>query len=193
MKLKLTTGGEGVFIPSAMAGGWERGVHAASSSSRPKTCCTIVFFRTRKRPEGRAPGALMAFSLLEVMIAIAIFFTAAFAILSVVAGSLRNAQLLRRPQVDAAAIASVFSTTNSITEGGSSGDLGDLLGDAYRGYTWESAAVECASNKLFEVDFTIYSPDPGHPVYSQICTRFFRPQSPAGSLDGGMGGGMGVH
>jgi len=24
-------------------------------------------------------------------------------------------------------------------------------------------------------------------VYSQINTRFFRPQSPAGSLDGGMG------
>jgi type II secretory pathway pseudopilin PulG len=135
---------------------------------------------------GRAPG-LRAFSLLEVMIAIAIFFTAAFAILSVVATSVKNAQYLRRPQVDAAAIASVFSTTNSITEGTTSGDLGDMLGDDYRGYTWESTAVEVASNKLFEVDYSIYSPAPGHPLYSQICTRFFRPQSPAGSLDGGMG------
>ena len=132
-------------------------------------------------------GGRTAFSLLEVMVAIAIFFMGAFAILTVVSGALRNAQMLQRPQVDAAAVASVFSTTNSIIEGTESGDLGDVLGDAYRGYTWESTSFEVASNKLFQVNFTIYSPAPGHPMFSQISTRFFRPQSPAGTLDGGMG------
>ena len=133
------------------------------------------------------PRATAAFSLLEVMVAIAIFFAAAFAILNVVSGGLRNARMLQRPQVDAAAVASVFSRTNVIVEGTASGDLGDLLGDAYRGYTWESSSLEVASNKLFQVDFTIYSPDAGHPLFSKISTRFFRPQSPAGSLDGGLG------
>ena len=128
-----------------------------------------------------------AFSLLEVIVAIAIFFAAAFSILTVVSGALKNAQLLQRPQVDAAAIASYYSTTNKIVEGTDSGDLGELLGDTYRGYTWESTSREVFSNKLFQVDFTIYSPAPGHPVFSQISARFFRPQSPAGGLDSGLG------
>jgi len=183
MKLKLTTGGAQAFGVRGHVRALELG--AMSPSRKAATC--------RRTPKGGSSHLAAAFSLLEVMIAIAIFFSAAFAILTVVSGSLRNAQLLRRPQVDAAAIASFFSTTNSITEGSSSGDLSDLLGDEYKGYTWESTSLEVASNKLFEVDFTIYSPAPGHPMYSQINTRFFRPQSPAGSLDGGMGGGMGIH
>jgi len=136
---------------------------------------------------GDSRSGAAAFSLLEVMVAIAIFFTAAFAILTVVGGALRNAHLLQRPQVDAAAVASALSITNKIIEGTSSGDLSDLLGDTYRGYTWESTATEVQSNKLFEVDFVIYSPAQGHPVFSKISTRLFRPDSPPGSLDGGMG------
>jgi hypothetical protein len=134
-----------------------------------------------------APRAAAAFSLLEVMIALAIFFMASFAIMSVVSGALTNARMLQRPQVDAGAVASFFSTTNMIVEGSDSGDLSTLLGDTYKGYTWESTSREVESNKLFQVDFTIYSPAAGHPVFSQISTRFFRPASPAGSLDGGMG------
>jgi len=132
------------------------------------------------------PGAA-AFSLLEVMVALAIFFASAFAILSLVAGGLANARRLERPPVDAAAVASIYSLTNKIVESTQSGDLGDMLGDDYRGYTWESNSEEVESNKLFRVDFTIYSPAPGHPVFSQISTLFFRPQSPAGSMDRGLG------
>ena len=121
------------------------------------------------------------------MIAIAIFFAAAFAILTVVSGALANARLLQRPQVDAAAVASLCSITNRIVEGTDSGDLSELLGDTYQGYTWESTSREIASNKLFQVDFTIYSPAPGHPIFSQISARFFRPQAPAGSMDTGLG------
>ena len=132
-------------------------------------------------------GGRAAFSLLEVMVAIALFFGAAFAILMVISGGLANARALQRPQVDAAAVASIFSMTNKIVETTDSGDLGELLGESYRGYTWESSSIEAESNKLFRVDFTIYSPAPGHPVFSQISTLFFRPASPAGSLDTGLG------
>ncbi len=145
---------------------------------------------THITPETGKRSGTAAFSLLEVMVAIAIFFTAAFAILTVVGGALRNAHLLQRPQVDAAAVASALSITNKIIEGTASGDLSEILGDTYRGYTYESTAVEVQSNKLFQVDFTIYSPDSGHPVFSKISTRLFRPESPPGTLDGG---GMGLH
>ena len=45
-----------------------------------------------------------AFSLLEVMIAIAIFFVAAFAILGLISTSLQNVRRLQRPTVDASQI-----------------------------------------------------------------------------------------
>ena len=62
-----------------------------------------------KKPAGRR-----AFSLLEVMIAIGIFFMCIFVILSLVSMSLRNARRLERPMVDAAMIASELSLTNQI-------------------------------------------------------------------------------
>ena len=102
-----------------------------------------------------------AFSLLEVMVALAIFFASAFAILTLVSGGLANARYLERPQVDAAAVASIYSMTNKIVESTESGNLGDLLGDIYRGYTWESTSVEVESNKLFRVDFMILQPGGG--------------------------------
>lgn len=45
------------------------------------------------------------FSLLEVMIAIGVFFLAVFAILGLVSSSLGNARRLQRPLVDAGAVA----------------------------------------------------------------------------------------
>jgi hypothetical protein len=68
-----------------------------------------------------------AFSLLEVMIASAIFFMAVFAILGLVSSSLNNLRRLQRPLVDASVLASELSLTNKLTEGTDSGNLGDLL------------------------------------------------------------------
>src|ERR1017187_7652774 len=84
---------------------------------------------TRRAREQRA------FSLLEVMIAIGVFFMAVFAILGLVSSSLGNARRLQRPLVDAGAVASWLSLTNKFVEGTYTINLGDLLGDAYNGYT----------------------------------------------------------
>ena len=130
---------------------------------------------------GREPRA---FSLLEVMIAIGIFFMAVFAILGLVSNSLESARRLRRPMVDAGAVAGELSLTNKLVEGVESGDLRDILGKEYQGYKWTYAVSEVQSNKLFQVDFIVQSPDAGNPVISKMSALFFRPQSPAGSLDG---------
>ena len=125
-----------------------------------------------------------AFSLLEVMIAIGIFFMAAFAILGLVSSSLEYARRLQRPSVDAGAVAGELSLTNQLVEGVESGDLSDFLGKEYQGYQWTYAVSEVQSNKLFQVDFIVQSPDAGKPVISKMSTLFYRPKSPAGSLDG---------
>jgi hypothetical protein len=129
-----------------------------------------------------------AFSLLEVMIAIGIFFMAVFAILGLVSGSLANARHLKRPLVDAGVLAGELSLTNQLIEGVTSGDLSTFLGKPYQGYTWTYAVSEVKSNKLFLVDFIVQDGNSfGRPVVSKMSILLFRPMSPPGSLDGGMG------
>jgi hypothetical protein len=128
-----------------------------------------------------------AFSLMEVMIASAIFFMAVFAILGLVSSSLNNLRRLQRPLVDAGALAAELSLTNKLVEGTASGNLSDLLGKDYKGYTWSSDTQEVQTNKLFEVDFVVQDATGSRAVVSQISLLLYRPQSDAGSLDGGMG------
>lgn len=129
-----------------------------------------------------------AFSLLEVMVAIGVFFMAVFAILGLVSISLGNARYLKRPMVDAGALAGELSLTNQLIEGMASGDLSEFLGKQYQGYTWTYAVQEVQSNKLFQVDFIVQDGSAyNKPVVSKMSILLFRPASPAGSLDGGMG------
>ena len=126
-----------------------------------------------------------AFSLLEVMIAIGIFFLATFAILGLISSALANARRLQRPMVDASALLSQISLTNKLVEGTYSGNLGDALGKAYADYRWTGEIIEVGSNKLFQADFIVQPARGGNEVISRVSTLFYRPQSDAGSLDGG--------
>ena len=126
-----------------------------------------------------------AFSLLEVMIATAIFFLATFAILGLISTSLGNARRLQRPCVDASALLSQLSLTNKLVEGTYTGNLGDLLGKAYQEYRWTGEIIEVGSNRLYQADFIIQSARGGRDVLSRATTLFYSPQSPPGSLDGG--------
>lgn len=120
-----------------------------------------------------------AFSLMEVMIAMGIFFMSVFVILSLVSSSLQNARRLQRPMVDAAMIASELSLTNKLVETTMTGDFGK----AYPGYTWTADINEVMTNKLFQVDYVVQRSGSREAV-QKMSVLFFRPQSPAGSLDG---------
>jgi Tfp pilus assembly protein PilV len=121
-----------------------------------------------------------AFSLLEVMIAIGIFFMSVFVILALVSSTLQNARRLQRPMVDAAMIASELSLTNQLVEKKKlSGDFGKL----YPGYNWTADITEVQSNKLFQVDYVVRR-DKDREIMQTMSVLFFRPQSPAGTLDG---------
>ncbi len=125
-----------------------------------------------------------AFSLLEVMFALVAFCTATFAILALVSNSLSNARRLQRPMVDAGVLAGELSLTNQIVEGSESGDMSEFLGKSYQGYTWTREIREVQTNKLFQVDFIIQNNSGDKPVVSKMSILLFRPNSPAGSLDG---------
>ena len=129
------------------------------------------------------------FSLLEVMIAIAIFFVGSFAILGLISSSLNNVRRLQRPTVDASPVLALYSATNSLVEGTYSGSLGDeeLLGKDYRDYSYLVDVQEIKSNHLYSVECAIRLANGNHEVISDMTTVLYKPQSPPGSLDGGIG------
>src|SRR5258708_786500 len=103
----------------------------------------------------KSGNLINGFTLLEVMIAVVTFCTAVFAILALVSQSLQNVKRLQRPMIDVAPIDVQLSLTNQFVEGITSGDLGDLLGDSYKGYNWTTDIVEEQTNKLFHADVVI--------------------------------------
>jgi type II secretory pathway pseudopilin PulG len=110
------------------------------------------------------PHSSDAFTLLEVMIACGIFFIAVFAILALVSNTLRNAQALRRGQVDAGMVASLLFKTNRLNQGTETGDFGDL----YPGYSWETVTDEAFpyTNGLWQVDIIVNRRGASKPVDS---------------------------
>lgn len=136
-----------------------------------------------------SPAQRGGFSLLEVMIAIAIFFIASCAILDLISSSLNNVRRLQRPTVDASPILARYAATNRLVEGIYQGSLGEpeLLGKEYRDYNYVVNIAEIASNHLYSVECAIYPANGKREVISDMTTVLYRPQSVKGSLDGGPG------
>ncbi|MCS7338269.1 MAG: hypothetical protein NZ739_08560 [Verrucomicrobiae bacterium] len=112
-----------------------------------------------------------AFSLLEVMIAMAIFFMAVFSILALVSNGLRNASLLLEMPVDAGMLAAELAETNRLEEGVDSGDFGDIFPD----YKWVRQVTEVGSNGLYQVDFAVIRQVRGRQVESRMSILLYRP------------------
>jgi Tfp pilus assembly protein PilV len=106
-----------------------------------------------------------AFSLLEVMIAMGIFFVAIFGILDLTSQNLAAARRLQRQEPDITVLAAELSLTNRLEEGFDSGDFGDLYPDML----WSRTVTEVSSNGLFRVDFTVY--EPTHSRQSPLTER----------------------
>jgi len=126
----------------------------------------------------RARDMVRAFTLLEVMIALTIFFMAIFTILGSVSRSLGAARSLQQkfPEIDA--LAAELMLTNKLEEGTIEGDFGDL----YPGYTWRRETYLKATNGLFQVDFTIQSSKGRKFVAWQNSILLWRPDSQVSSF-----------
>lgn len=140
-----------------------------------------------KTPSSRTPASHRAFTLIEVMFAVAAFCIAMFSIMALISNTLADARRLERPMVDPGVVAAWLSQTN-LVEGTYNVNLGDLLGDAYDNYNCTYNIQEVRTDKLFQVDFVVKNDqvEAGqNPVVSKMSILLFSPKSPAGSLDGG--------
>jgi len=146
-----------------------------------------------RSPEAGAvmrPRARTGFTLVEVMIALGIFFMALFAILGLVSQLLRNARAFQnRKEADATMVQAYFlSVTNRVTEGLESGDFSDLadFNGEYRDYSWEKETTFFASNGLWQVDYRVIN-QRVRAVESEISTFYFDPNTQQGGAAGGGG------
>jgi len=114
-----------------------------------------------------------AFTLLEVMIALAIFFMAVFVILQSTSQSLGAARGLQVRTPDAIGLVADMSLTNRLEEGIMEGDFGDL----YPGATWTRDTYQVGTNGLFQVDFTLRWFSGKRPVESKSSVLLWRPDS----------------
>ena len=119
-----------------------------------------------------------AFTLLEVMVALAIFFMAIFAILGTVSRSLGAARGLQQKFPDIDALAADLMLTNKLEEGTIDGDFGD----AYPGYTWRRDTYLIRTNGFFQVNFIIQSLKGRQSVESTNSILLWRPDSQVSSL-----------
>jgi len=112
----------------------ERGVRNAEwDTDTPYALCA------NPKPGTRNSKLAGGFTLLEVMIAMFVFFIVVFAVLGMVVQSLGAARALQRPQPDFSILASALTLSNCLDIRCESGDFGEL-GDEYRDYQWERCA-----------------------------------------------------
>ena len=114
-----------------------------------------------------------AFTLLEVMIALLIFFVAVFAILQSVSQSLRAARSLQQKWPDPRALLSELSLTNKLEEGTVEGDFGDLHPD----FIWTREVYQVRTNGLFQIDYTIIGVTGNRSLEWKTSAFLWRPDS----------------
>ena len=128
------------------------------------------------------------FTLLEVIVACAIFFLVAFAVLELVARGLAAARSLEQREPDAGMLAGMTALETRLVEGSGSGDFEELYPNLYPGYTWLSETNEIGSNSLFQVDYAVIHDAKKRGVSeTHMSILLFRPGSPPGSATKGMG------
>ena len=141
---------------------------------------TGVLVETRAQVRDQKSGEI-AFSLLEVMIAMALFFTAIFAILSLTSQSLGAARQLQLSHVDIGGLAGMISLTNRVEEGALPQEIVAQFEEFNPGYTCTGEIMEVSSNGLFRVDFEVVGLHGKKVVGSTMSILMFRPESAASS------------
>jgi general secretion pathway protein I len=138
----------------------------------------------RRRSSNSVHRAARAFTLIEVMVALLIFFMAVFTILGLLSNTLRNARALQRKNVDAGMVAaeSYFkvANTNRVAEGAETGDFGD----SYPDHEWTTDTYEAETNGLYRVDILVQR-QPNGVIESRTAILIFNGNAP-GSLSRGV-------
>jgi len=114
-----------------------------------------------------------AFTLLEVMIATALFFMAMFSILALTSRSLRAARDLQPLVVDPSSLAAELSLTNRLEEGPIPDEMAMDFRQLFPGYSCAGTITEVATNGLFQVDLEVFG-NKGKVTDSRLTFLLFR-------------------
>lgn len=124
-----------------------------------------------------------AFTLIEVMIAMGVFFIALFAILALTSQLLQNARRLQGKQVPHVSLVHAWYTsiTNRVTEGVKDVEFSEIstdLGDLYRDFRAEIEAVPDPemTNGLWDVTYRIINRRNGQ-TESEVLTLYWDPNT----------------
>ena len=120
--------------------------HSSEDFNAPYALCGRPQLSTLNSPP------LAGFTLLEVMIAMFVFFIVVFAVLGMVTQSLGAARALQHQQADCGMVASMLSLSNTLEESFDSGDFEGIVPD----YRWERTITEVGSNGFFQVDIAVF-------------------------------------
>lgn len=134
-----------------------------------------------------------AFTLLEVMIAMAIFFIAMFSVLNLMSRGLGMARALQQDLPSPGMKASdlyQLSRTNQLEDGGvESGDFEDLAPGLYPDFEWSYQTYQVASNGLFQADIVVTGIRGDKPVERTLSIFLFSPRSVVRGMSGAPGSG----
>lgn len=124
-----------------------------------------------------------AFTLIEVMVALALFFMCTFAILGLTSQLLKNARIFQNKRSPGVALVHGWFTskTNRVTEGEVNVEFTDIspdLGELYRDYyaIVSAAPNEEMTNGLWNVTYTVFNRQTRQ-VDSMVNTFYWDPQS----------------
>ena len=127
--------------------------------------------------------ARRAFTLLEVMVACAIFFMVAFAILELVTRALVGVRALQKREPDPGIILAMFSTNKAWEPMQISGNYEDIAPGMYPGFSWELFADRHmeTNDHLYDVKVMSYGEGRGGRGPATASTLFFSPNSKPGT------------
>lgn len=114
------------------------------------------------------------FSLLEVMLAVGIFFMVAFTVLALVSRCLRQAAALEQVRTPMGSLAAQVMATNELSEGYETGDFSDMFPD----HDWTKDVV-LLTNGYYEVHLTVSRKGQSEPE-TELSLRRFEPRNNAG-------------
>jgi Tfp pilus assembly protein PilV len=123
-------------------------------------------------------GRQRAFSLIEVMIAMAVFFMAIFAILDLTTQNIASARRLQSSHVDASSVAASLSLTNFVEEGPLPPDIVAQFHEQYPGYHCAGEIYEVSTNGLFQVDLVVSRGKGNKATDSSMSLLLYRPGRP---------------
>jgi len=130
------------------------------------------------RFRARRFGCSSAFTLLEVLIAMGLFFLAIFAILDATNQSLRAARSLQINFPDASVFAADLYLTNRLEEGRTALSFEEAYeAQIYPDFSCEQDIYTVGTNGLFQVDFIISGVSAGRPIVFTNSLLLWRPQS----------------